>query len=452
MRDSAERVKDLPVMATPSSSMLSELGNPPPKEASREHLGRRRPIVLGATARNGALALADQFVVSGASFATTVIIGRVCGADELGVYALAFTLVVLIVCVQESLLATPYTVYCQRLDGPARAEYAGSILVHHVFLAAIIMVCLVLGGAGILAGTGLLRFAGVAWVLAAVVPLALLRDLVRRLSFAHMEMSTSLALDVGVAVLQIGGLVALAIAGWLSAGMAYAVMGASCAVALAGWFVFARASFVVRRERVLSDLRKNWAFGRWVFAAMITLMLQLSVVPWLLAAIRGAQAAGVFAACMSVVLLANPAIQGISNVLTPRAAMAFAQGGAAEVRRVVGKVTLLVAVAMILFCGVVMWIGGEIVSLLYGSEYAGYRMVIAVLAVAVLGRALGMAAYNGLRAVERPDVNLKTNLLGLAVTVGLCTVLTMQHGVLGAACGLAAGDVAAATLRWAAFL
>jgi O-antigen/teichoic acid export membrane protein len=54
--------------------------------------------------------------------------------------------------------------------------------------------------------------------------------------------------------------------------------------------------------------------------------------------------------------------------------------------------------------------------------------------------------------VERPDVNFKANLLGLATAVALCVWLLGIWGVLGAACGLLAGDLVAAALRWAVFL
>src|SRR2546429_36531 len=50
---------------------------------------------------NNALALIDQAVVSGTSFLTTILIGRWCGASELGIYALGFSLLVSWGCVQQ---------------------------------------------------------------------------------------------------------------------------------------------------------------------------------------------------------------------------------------------------------------------------------------------------------------------------------------------------------------
>src|SRR4051794_27056330 len=74
------------------------------------------------------VALADQAIVSGASFVTTLVVGRVGGAEELGVYSLGFTLLVLALSFQDALVSSPYTVYSYRLESEDRARFAGSAL------------------------------------------------------------------------------------------------------------------------------------------------------------------------------------------------------------------------------------------------------------------------------------------------------------------------------------
>ena len=398
------------------------------------------------------MALVDQAVVSGTNFLTTVIVGRMCGADELGIYALGLSLVLLITSAHESLVSIPYMIYGNRLQGSPRARYAGSVLVHYAMLAMLAMICLALVGAALLAQIGPSRLAPAIWVLAGIIPFLLLREFGRRLAFAHMHMSTALGVDVVVSTIQIGGLVGLAAAGVLSAGTAYAALGLGCAVAGGAWFAFTRTKFAVRWEQVPRDLRRNWLLGRWVFAGLITFMIHLNVVHWLLALVIGTAATGAFAACVTVVMVSNPFVQGISNVLVPRMARAFAEGGVAEVRRVANKSTLLLGITMALFCAVIVAFGGQVVTLVYGSLYAGLGPTIAVLAVSVLVRALGMSAFIGLVAVERPDVNFKANLLGLGITVVLASCLMHAWGVVGGACGLLAGDIVAAAVRWCVFL
>src|ERR1051325_11854112 len=57
-----------------------------------------------------ALALADQAVVSGTSFLTSVLIGRWAGSSQLGIYAIGLSLLISVVAVQNSLISLPYTI------------------------------------------------------------------------------------------------------------------------------------------------------------------------------------------------------------------------------------------------------------------------------------------------------------------------------------------------------
>src|SRR5262249_10889997 len=91
----------------------------------------------GAAARRTALAIGDQCVVSGTRFLTTALIGRVCGAQELGDYALAFTFYSLTACTQEALVSVPYTIYGNRLSGDERRRFAGSALTHYAMLSGV---------------------------------------------------------------------------------------------------------------------------------------------------------------------------------------------------------------------------------------------------------------------------------------------------------------------------
>ena len=74
-----------------------------------------------------ALALADQAVVSGASFLTTVMIGRWTNASELGTYAIAYSILLSSLAAQESLISLPYSIQRHRPPGTP-AEHAGGSL------------------------------------------------------------------------------------------------------------------------------------------------------------------------------------------------------------------------------------------------------------------------------------------------------------------------------------
>lgn len=408
-------------------------------------------LLFGLAARKGSLALFDQAIVSGTSFLTTVLVGRMCGASGLGVFSLGLTVVVLLIGVQRSLISTPYTIYGNRIDGRSRLVYAGSALLHYVFLSALSAACLVLSAVIVSAGFGPAGLAPVLWVLAGITPFLLLREFSRQLSFAHLNVATAVRLDGLVAVLQMAGLVVLSTTGGLTAATAFAVMGLACAVGSLVWFFGARKNFVLERRQVFQQLKQNLLFGRWVCAEQITGLMTFQSIPWMLALMLGTKATGEFAACMAVIQLSSPFRVAVGNILGPKAARAFNKAGGEGVRLVVWKNALVLFVAMTLFCGVVALFGNELVGLIYGSSFGGQQRAIAVLALGVLAGSVGMAACHGLWAVDRPAANVKASLVGLVVAMLVAIPLVQSWGVLGAACGFLAGDVSASLVRFLAF-
>src|SRR3954462_10864139 len=61
--------------------------------------------------RSGAIAIIDQGVASASTFLAAIIVGRACGSTELGIYSLAFTLVLLCFAVQDALVIAALTVF-----------------------------------------------------------------------------------------------------------------------------------------------------------------------------------------------------------------------------------------------------------------------------------------------------------------------------------------------------
>lgn len=405
-----------------------------------------------AAVLGGSLALVDQAVVSLASFLSTVIVGRICGASELGIYALALSVVFLVVAVQDSLVSTPYTVFGNRLRGHARRQYAGSTLVHFGLLAVLAVIGLALLGGLLAAGIGPPRLAPITWVLVGIIACALLRHFARRFAFADHRTASALLLDVTAAAVQLGGILLLTLAGVLSAAAALTVIGTACFLAGLAWMIRNRRRFLVRFRRLGPDFARNWKIGKWILAGRLVSHASAYAPHWVLALLIGTSATGVFAACLTIALLANPLIMGIGNVLGPRAALAFADGGTAAVKRIVCRNMLFLAAAMSAFCVVVLFVGTQLMRLFYdGNEYAGHKAVIVVLALQALVSAVFVVANHGLVTIERPDVNFKTNLFGLVVLLVLAFPLVAGWGILGVAIATLAGNVAGTSVQCYAF-
>jgi O-antigen/teichoic acid export membrane protein len=407
---------------------------------------------FGASARQGAWALVDQGMVSGARFATTIIVGRTCGAEELGLYALGFALFVLILVLQESLILTPYTVLGSREQPATRRELAGSVLVHHGVLVVLAMITFAVS-ATILAGIGRGQMAAIIWVLAATTPFLLHREFARRFSYAHLRVRTALALDTTVAAIQLGGLLVLAGTGDLSAPAAFGVTGLACAVGSLLWLVTNRRAFVVRWRRLRSHLAQNWSFGRWVFGTQQVTAFAGSSIYWLISALISTTATGLYTACSTVVTVAYPAILGLANVLEPRTARAFVSGGKPELMRVVRKVTFIVAAFLGVYWLAILLVGEQVVARLYAAPiFAGQGHMIIVLATAMVIRAVRVGWNHGLRATGNPRWNFFASLVELAVMLATIVPLAGSLGVLGAAYCILIGSIAGTVFRRWAFV
>jgi glycosyltransferase involved in cell wall biosynthesis/O-antigen/teichoic acid export membrane protein len=398
--------------------------------------------------RSGFLVLLDQAIVSGVSFATTIVVVRTSGPAELAIYALGLTVLLLVGSVHEALIAQPYTVYTNRLDGTTRPAYLGSALGAVVGLAAIAALVPLTIGMLLLGGIGPTRLAPLAIGLAIVAPCWLLRDFARRVSMADLAVGTGLLLDASVALAQLGLLAWLAATGRLSGLTALFAIAAAAAAGGCGWLAVSRRRLRVRPSCFLADWRRNWRLGRWVLAGRVMSQLNSDMtVTWLLMLLAGPIAAGVFAACLTVVFLSNPLVLAAGLFLTPRIARTVAGAGIAAARRIVSQSTVVLAAVLALFVAALALLADPLMQLMYGRQFAGYQENVVLLGVAIAISAVGLAAGSGLLAIERADLGLLSSVCGFVVLIAAAPPLIDRWAVFGAGLALIAGNTVETTAR-----
>jgi O-antigen/teichoic acid export membrane protein len=394
------------------------------------------------------LALVDQAIVSGANFAITVVVARSAGINELGVYALAFTIGIFLAAIQESLIVLPYTVYGNRLSGVARARCAGAALVQQVGLSLSATVVLMLAVAALSLATA--SYSREMWILTGIVPFLLLREFARRMSFADLRIAAALVLDGSVTFLLLSSLLFLAWREQLSAAAALVCLGGASGIGGLGWLLAGRRNFIFQRESIRTEMRRNATIGGWACLARVTGVAEGYAVHWLLYLLLGAAATGAFAACLTIVSLSNPLLMGVGAVLAPYAAQAYARGSVEGLRQLVRRANQWLWPPMVLFTAVVVIFGGDALRLVYQDEVAPYAPTVAVLALAVLASTMGMAADNALRALEKTRANFIASACGVALSSLIALLTIPSFGTLGAAWGLAVGSAATAAIRYLA--
>jgi O-antigen/teichoic acid export membrane protein len=402
-------------------------------------------------AREHLLSLFNQVLVSGTSFLTTILIARWSDLRQLGVYAVGFSLVGFAVTCQDSLILDPYLIQRHYPEGTA-AERAGASLTLSAMFSAASALVLALASLGFLEWGDNSEMAMTTLSMAAVMPIALTRNFVRRFSFARLEFERVLVLDTTTALVLLSALAWLGLTGRLSALSAWAAIGGAYTFSTAIWLYRLRAEFSIRLFYVRTVLKQTWMLGRWLVAAQIASQLQGNATYWLCIAIAGAKETGVFAACMSIVAFANPLLQGLSNTWMPRLVLARTNGGGPALRREVIRNCLLIGILLAVFSLVIFLVGGKALHLLYpGTEVEGIGNTLTILALSMLAGAMGWPVSMALATEERPLSIIIPVMVGALLTITFVFLLLPKWGLLGAAIGLLGGSIAGTISRSVAF-
>jgi O-antigen/teichoic acid export membrane protein len=401
--------------------------------------------------RDHILSLADQAVVSGTSFLTTILIARFGGAAQLGQYAVGLSLLVSLVAFQDSLILQPYTIQRHSPQGTPAEQAGASFIFSGVFSAGSILL-FAIGALGFLQWGDGSEMALVTGAIAGALPFVLMREFARRVAFAHLEVGRALVLDVAVAVLQLSALGWLGLSAHMTAATACAALGAASAVTVAGWLYYTRTEFAIHIQQARTIFKQTWSLGKWLLVGRITVQVQGYATYWITMLIAGSVVTGVYAACMSIVNFANPAIFAISNVVTAKLVLAWKDEGGPGLRQEAIRNTVLIAALMTLFTLAVFFGGERAMQFLYhGQEYEGHGHTLTILALAMFAAALATPASFGLATMGRPRAIVVVTTIGAALSVFLIWLLLAKWGLLGAAYGLLAANVVATAGRWAAF-
>jgi len=399
--------------------------------------------------RQNVLAIGDQAVIGGTNFLTMIAIGRWCGSEGLGIFGLGLTLISLLVATQESLITTPHTIFLARTGEESKPAYRASTLLSHLVLSILCISLFVAAAIVSLLINAEMQFTYVLASLALACPCWLLREFARRSSNAEFNFRFSLGISLIVMAVQAAGLVGLASLGQFTPATGFLVVALANLIAGLAWFFLSRDARLFSRSHFLPTLQKHWGLGKLMFVSQMVYATSFQALPWLIAFCLGTSATGVFIACEQIVRLVNPLMVGLTNVLTPRTAHAFADAGRSGVHTIVQRAMMQFAFFMALFCGAVALTGTQLLSKFFGDEYAGYANVLLVLAIAKAIEAISIGPGRGLIVFERVSDCLKADIVKFGVTLATTLLLVWQLGILGAAYGALIGSfLFSAVLIW----
>ncbi len=391
--------------------------------------------------------LGDQALVSITSFTTLVALARVLGPDEFGSFTLVYTALLIVNTLQTALITQPHNVLGVRQSPPVYGVYTGSTLVTQlVFTAVVVAAGSVAAAVAALVGSELTE------LLVAFVPATLawqLQEFARRILYTEGRLHAAFANDV----VAYGGQIVLLVLLWqLNALDGQAALYALAATSAGGAILGA---WQLRRSIVLAfdaaAARANWRFGKWSGGATIAFILSSHLYTYLAAVIVGAFAAGVLKAAQLLFGPLNVLVIFLNNVLPIRLARAYAAGGEARLGRGLTVAYVLTLPVVTVYCLVVGVFATDLLDLVYGAQYAGYEVLVALLGVYYFVNYVGQLVSNALYAKETPRPVFIGHWAGALAGVGLGWLLIDTLGVDGAAVAMILSSVCVNVVVWWAY-
>jgi O-antigen/teichoic acid export membrane protein len=407
---------------------------------------------LQSSRQGGFLALCDQGVVSITNFATAVIVGRVCGKSELGTYTLAWTLMVVATGVSGMLTTTPYIVFGPHMGTSRRRRYLGSILVHQCLLSVLCSLAIVVT-AMLASGEAWfpVQVAGAVETAAAVLVFVGLREFVRGVNFAELQVRSALGMDLVACTIQALGIFLLFHFNQLTASRVFLLVGLSSAIAAVSWVLLHLDKFRPNLRFYVPDLKRNWNFAQWVLGSGVLSHFARYLYPWMLAAFHGTSITGIWAACSTIVALGNPVFLGLGNYTGPKTSIVYAASGVAAMQRYTQGASLRFAALLLPIVLVLLGFGENIVTGVYGKSYAGTAGVVALLGLNMLISAMTYPYSLGLFTLERPKIDMFVNVLWVVLLVSAGVAMVKSFGLLGAAAAMLGSTSVTAAVRIGVF-
>lgn len=382
--------------------------------------------------------LADQLLVSGTSFVTTVALVRALGLDGFGRFSLLWMGVVFVQALQQACIGTPlYTIGPKELQRgtQAAAHYdAGVQRLELAFLAGVLAV----GACGARAIAQLLGFELGARELAALVLAALARaahDFARQRAFAREEPRRALALDGVACGVQLATLAALTWFGRIDPAVALLSLAAASAcgalVGLAG-----ELRLVAPRGTSRRTLERHLGMSRWLIALALLQWLTSNAFALAAGALLGPAAVGALKAGQTILGVLHVLLLAFENVVPVRAAALAARGARRELASYLRRISWTGGFAVLAVSACVAAFPGRLARVIYGATSADQELAIRAFALHyVFVFLIGVLSVE-LRTLERTRPIFVAQALGALAALFAAHSTVEAFGLRGALAGM----------------
>ncbi len=346
---------------------------------------------------------------------------------ELGYYEATFGLMMLVIGIHEALITTPMTFFNHKAKTTDDQKFAGKMLIISLVFSVLAFVFLMAVSGyhytNVTENPGLTITMLAATVL---LPFQLIREFARRWLLADIQVKQSALIEFLFAGLFVACLAFLVLTKSVSAASVFGITAIANLICLACWWMIYRRSFTLGLGGTKSQAAKNLGYGKWIACENLCSVTMVYFSQWFLLVKLGAVGAGVYTACVTIVLLANPFMLGVASLFAPRSAQEFNRYGWPGLLKMLFGYCLFVGAVLIAFSAVLYFYGDPLTSLFFGSQqykeyyqanFDGINTTTFLMSIAMPCFGVSFLLACCLLAADVPVYSFYAALIGLIATI-----------------------------------
>jgi O-antigen/teichoic acid export membrane protein len=405
-----------------------------------------RATKVGRWATKGGLAILDQGLISGSNFLIGILLARWLVPAEYGAFSLAFSVLLLLTYVYQSLCSEPQAVFSGSAYRNCLRGYLKALLGIQLVVTTFGLVLLG-GSAAVVYAMG--KADGLPGALAGVAiasPCLLFFWLMRRSYYMNLAPARA-AMGASIYfVLVTTGLIVAYKKSLMSPFFAYLLM--AIGALGTGLFLLSQVKKALPPDTVQAPTaaqawHKHWEYGRWALAASVVTWIPYYMYYPLVSAFSGMAAAGQLKALMNLSLPLEQTYTALAILFLPYAARVCREKGTSSSGPLVRRITLLFVAGAVAYWGLLIPFKGVAFHILYGGKY---MEVAPLLPYVAIGTTMWSAAFGPailLRAIESPDSIFYARLVASILSLIIGVPATKMFGLWGVMSSIIVANVAA---------
>jgi len=385
-------------------------------------------------AMKGGLALLDQGVFAGSNFVMSILLARWLSAEQYGMYAVAFAVLLFLLNFHQGLMLEPMLVFGSSVYRDCLRGYVKALLLLHVGISLAMVFGLFVAAAVISKLGPASSLPGALVGVAFAAPTVLLLWMVKRTFYLKLSPAPSAVGAILYCVLILGGLSFLYRHHHISTLSAFLLMGLGslCTSILLLAYLASRLSPSQNDPSLADTWRRHWRYGRWALGANAMMWVPINLFYPLLSRFSGMAEAGELKALMNFAAPMLQACAALHTLMLPYSARVLQARGSAGVGVILRRMTLLCVGCAVPYWVVLLLFQGPAFRMLYSGRYTEVAYLLPVVALASVAGSAFFGPSIVLRSMESPGLIFAAVSVSSGVAVAVGIPLTRAWGLRGA--------------------